>query len=40
MPADINTFLTTGNVVFIGTALPQEEQDLIKNWIQDGAQKN
>ena len=41
MPADINTFLTSGTVFFItGTALPQEKQDLIKNWIQDGAQNN
>jgi hypothetical protein len=41
MPADINQFLTYGNVVFIaGTALLQEKQDLIQNWIQDGAQNN
>ena len=41
MPADINTFLTTGTVLFItGTALPQEKQDLIQNWIKDGAQNN
>jgi hypothetical protein len=41
MPADINTFLTTGvSVLISGTALPQEKQDLIQNWIQDGAQNN
>jgi hypothetical protein len=40
MPADINTFLTYGNSVFSGTALIQEDQDLIQNWIKDGAQNN
>jgi len=41
MPADINLFLTQGNPpVFSGTALIQEYLDLIRNWIQDGAQNN
>jgi hypothetical protein len=40
MPADINAFLTNGVVQFSGTALLQEDQDLIRNWIQDGAQNN
>ena len=40
MPADINQFLTYGNSVFSGTALIQEDLDLIQNWIKDGAQNN
>ena len=40
MPADINAFLANGVVQFSGTALLQEDQDLIRNWIQDGAQNN
>jgi hypothetical protein len=40
MPADVNLFLTQGNSVFSGTALPQDQQQLISDWIQDGAQNN
>jgi hypothetical protein len=41
MPADINLFLTQGMpTVFSGTALIQENLDLIQNWIKDGAQNN
>ena len=40
MPADINQFLTTGVSVFSGTALSADQQLLIQDWIQDGAQNN
>ena len=42
MPADTTTFSTNGtsDLTFSGTALPADQQQLIYDWIQDGAQNN
>jgi hypothetical protein len=40
MPADPTTLLTKGSAVFVGPALSSDEQQLIYNWIKDGAQDN
>ncbi len=40
MPADPATLTATGTSVFSGTALPEEQQQLIHDWILDGAQNN
>jgi hypothetical protein len=42
MPADKTTFSTNGtsNLKFSGVPLPAEQQQLIYNWIQEGAQDN
>ncbi|HVZ86112.1 MAG TPA: hypothetical protein VHG72_04040 [Polyangia bacterium] len=40
MPADPAVLTATGNSVFSGTALPDDQQQLIHDWILDGAQNN
>ncbi len=40
MPADTTALLTKGSSVFSGTALTSDQQQLIYNWIADGAQNN
>ncbi len=40
MPADIQTMLTQGVSKFSGNALSADQQQLIYNWIQEGAQNN
>jgi hypothetical protein len=42
MPADTTAFWTNGTseVKFSGTALPDDQQRLIHDWIQEGAQNN
>ena len=40
MPADPTTLLTKGSAVFAGNALSSDEQQLIYNWIKDGAQND
>jgi predicted CxxxxCH...CXXCH cytochrome family protein len=40
MPADPVALTATGTSVFSGTALPDDQQQLIHDWILDGAQNN
>ena len=40
MPSDPTTLETTGTSVFSGTALTTDQQNVIYNWILDGAQDN
>jgi hypothetical protein len=40
MPADPDALTATGTSVFSGTALPDDQQQLIHDWIRDGAQNN
>ncbi|MGA7741701.1 MAG: hypothetical protein ABSF35_04355 [Polyangia bacterium] len=41
MPADTGYFLTSGGTAqFSGTAVPEDQQNLIRAWIQEGAQDN
>jgi hypothetical protein len=40
MPADTATLQATGSAMFSGTALTADQQQLIYNWIKDGAQNN
>jgi hypothetical protein len=40
MPADQTVLLTKGSAVFSGTPLSSDQQQLIYNWIADGAQDN
>jgi hypothetical protein len=40
MPANPTTFLTTGTSEFSGTPLPDEQQQLIADWIANGAQND
>jgi hypothetical protein len=40
MPADTATLVSTGNSVFSGTPLTQDQQKLIYNWIAEGAPNN
>jgi len=37
MPANVTTMLTTGTSEFSGTALPDDQQQLIADWIANGA---
>jgi hypothetical protein len=40
MPADLTTFRTTDATMFLGNALPADQQQRIHDWIQEGAQNN
>jgi hypothetical protein len=40
MPADPTALLTKGSAVFSGAALTSDQQQLISNWIGEGAQDN
>jgi hypothetical protein len=40
MPADPTALLTKGSAVFSGTPLTSAQQQLIYDWIADGAQDN
>ena len=40
MPADPGVLTSQGTSVFSGTALPDDQQQLIHDWIQAGAQNN
>lgn len=40
MPADPMTLTASGTSVFSGTALPDDQQQLIHDWILDGAKNN
>lgn len=40
MPADPDVLTAQGTSVFSGTALPDDQQQLIHDWIQAGAQNN
>ncbi len=40
MPADRAKLLTLGSAMFSGTALALDQQQLIRSWIEEGAQNN
>jgi hypothetical protein len=40
MPADVNALLINGTSAFSGTPLADDQQQLIYNWILEGAQNN
>ena len=40
MPANPTTLLTKGTAEFSGTALPEDQQQLIADWIANGAQND
>jgi len=40
MPANPTTLLTKGTAEFSGTALPEDQQQLISDWIANGAQND
>jgi hypothetical protein len=40
MPADVNALVNNGGAIFSGTALGTDLQNLIYQWISDGAQDN